>query len=591
MLDVTYKREYNNQWSGKIALRPKRRSDQKRNKPKKRISASESEIEMTIGEKIAVLRSLQKMSQENLAERLDVSRQSVSKWESGKNAPDLAILLKLADLFGITTDELLRDELPLAQTGIEPLFRPKESCNERLKYFGTDGFRGEANEVLTALHAFKIGRFLGWYYSSALCGRNEGHKTRVAVGKDTRLSSYMFEYALAAGLTSSGADAYMLHVTTTPSVSYVVRQDSMDCGVMISASHNPYSDNGIKLVNGMGEKMDDYTLSLVEKYIDGDLSEFGVEDDLPLAQRERIGKIIDWSAGRNRYVGFLISVAANSYKDLDIALDCANGASWAIAKSVFGALGARVHVINDEPDGLNINNKAGSTHISGLKKYVREHHCNAGYAFDGDADRCIAVDENGNELNGDHTVYVIAQMLRKQGLLKNDTVVATVMSNLGYFKALEEAGIKCIQTTVGDRFVHDAMIENDCSIGGEQTGHTIIRKYATTGDGILTAIMLTECMVGSKRPLSELASPVKMFPQTVKNVAVKNKSAAANDPEVVALLEKERAALGKNGRVILRESGTEPVVRVMVEAQTQKGCDVIASRIVNKIEELGYSKK
>ncbi len=547
---------------------------------------------MTLGEKIAVLRMGQRLSQEQLAEQLQVSRQSVSKWEAGKNAPDLRVIIALSELFSVTTDTLLRDELPLPPTYIEPLFHPKESVNYNLKYFGTDGFRGEANVALTADHAYKIGRFLAWYYASPLSGARENHKTRVVVGKDTRLSSYMFEYALVAGLTAGGADAYMLHVTTTPSVSYAVRQEDFDCGVMISASHNPYYDNGLKLVNARGEKMEDETLILAEKYLDGDLSDFRLEgDDLPAAKREKIGKIVDYAAGRNRYVGFLISTAANDYKKLHIALDCANGASWMIAPSVFTALGAKVSVINNTPDGLNINTGAGSTHIGALQKFVRMNGCDVGFAFDGDADRCIAVDEQGNIVNGDHTVFILAQMLRSKGLLKGNRVVATVMSNLGFFKALEAAGIGCIQTTVGDKFVHDAMAANDCSIGGEQTGHTIIRKYATTGDGILTAILLTERMVESKQPLSALAAPVKMYPQTVKNVTVKNKAAVTADPEVQRLLEEIRRELGNNGRILLRESGTEPVVRIMVESSSQKTCDAYAARVAELITNRGYAWK
>lgn len=548
---------------------------------------------MTLGEKISVLRTNLQLSQEQLAERLQVSRQSVSKWESGKNAPDLHIIPLLAELFGVTTDTLLREELPLAPTYIEPLFRPSESVNPKLKYFGTDGFRGEANKALTAEHAYKIGRFLGWYYTSPLSGaKNPNRRAKVVVGKDTRLSSYMFEYALVAGLTASGADAYMLHVTTTPSVSFAVRQNDFDCGVMISASHNPYVDNGIKLVNARGEKMEDETLLLAERYIDGDLAALHVEgEDLPLALRERIGRIVDYAAGRNRYVGFLISTAANSYKKLHIALDCANGAAWMIAPAVFTALGARVSVINDQPDGLNINDGAGSTHIGALQKFVRENGCDVGFAFDGDADRCIAVDETGGIVNGDHTVYVLAQALKSKGLLKGNRVVATVMSNLGFFKALEEAGIDCIQTTVGDKFVHDAMVANDCSIGGEQTGHTILRKYASTGDGILTAIMLTERIVEAKQPLSKLAEPVKMYPQTVKNVTVKNKAAVTADPAVNALLEELRRELGENGRILLRESGTEPVVRIMVESSSQKACDACAAKLADLIVSRGYAWK
>ena len=547
---------------------------------------------MTIGQKISSLRISLKLSQEQLAEKLDVSRQSVSKWESDKCTPEINIILKIATLFGITLDELLRDNIPLSQNVSEPFFTPRENVNYNLKYFGTDGFRGEANEVLNADHAYKIGRFLGWFYASSLSGNREAnHKTRVVIGKDTRRSSYMFEYSIVAGLTASGADVYMLHVTTTPSVSYVARQDNFDCGIMISASHNPYFDNGIKLINSMGEKMDDYTLFLAEKYIDGDLDELKLEKDIPYAKRENIGKIIDYASGRNRYVGYLISVAANSYKRLNIALDCANGASWMIAKSVFDALGAKTHIINAEPDGVNINFKAGSTHIEGLQKFVLENGCDVGFAFDGDADRCIAVSEKGEIVNGDHVVFILANFLRKKGLLKGNRVVSTVMSNLGLFKALGEAGIECIQTTVGDKYVHDAMLLNDCSIGGEQSGHTIIRKYASTGDGILTAIMLSECIVESKLPLSELAKPVKMFPQVVKNIKVSDKSAVTSNSEVCAELEKIREELKDSGRIILRESGTEPVVRVMVESEKLATCEALADRVINLIAKLGLSEQ
>lgn len=547
---------------------------------------------MTLGQKISILRTASQISQEQLAEKLNVSRQSISKWESDKSIPEINIILQLSNIFNITTDDLLRDEVPLAPTYTEPLFRPKESVNYSLKYFGTDGFRGEANSVLTADHAFKIGRFLGWYYSSSLSGNKElNHKTRIVIGKDTRRSSYMFEYSIVAGLTASGADAYMLHVTTTPSVAYVARQDNFDCGIMISASHNPFYDNGIKLINSLGEKMDDYTLSLIEKYIDGDLSGFDVEGDLPYAKRENIGKIIDYAAGRNRYVGYLISVAANSYKNLKIALDCANGSAWMIAKSVFDALGAKTYVINAEPDGTNINFRAGSTHIGTLRKYVKDNHLDVGFAFDGDADRCIAVDENGDIVNGDHIMYILAKSLRKKGNLKGDSIVATVMSNLGLFQALEEANIGCVQTTVGDKFVHDAMLENDYSIGGEQSGHIIIRKYASTGDGILTAIMLAECMVEYKKTLSQLAEPVKMFPQTVKNVVVKDKSAVTSDQRILDAVEEVSKTLGKTGRILLRESGTEPLIRVMVESNSQKSCDTYATKIIDLIISLGYSRQ
>ncbi len=545
---------------------------------------------MTLGQKISILRTAMKISQEQLSEKLEVSRQSVSKWESDKSIPEINIVLKLSNIFNISLDDLLKNEIPLAPTYTEPLFTPNEVVDYNFKYFGTDGFRGEAGTVLTADHAYKIGRFLGWYYSSSMSGNRDGHKTRIVMGKDTRRSSYMFEYAIAAGLSASGADVYMLHVTTTPSVSYVARQDNFDCGIMISASHNPFFDNGIKLINTYGEKMDDYTLSLVEKYMDGEVTEFGFDDDLPYATKENIGKIIDYSAGRNRYVGYLISVAANSYKELNIALDCANGSAWMIAKSVFDALGAKTHIINAQPDGVNINNNAGSTHIGNLRKFVKDNHCDVGFAFDGDADRCIAVDENGDIVNGDHAVFILAQMLRRKGLLKGDTVVATVMSNLGFFRACDKAGIKYIQTTVGDKYVHEAMTKNDCSVGGEQSGHTIIRKYASTGDGILTAIMLTECMVETKSTLSTLAAPVQMYPQTVKNIAVKDKSAVTGDEKVLAAVKEIGEELGDTGRILLRESGTEPVIRVMVECQSQKSCELYTEKMAKLIEELGYTK-
>lgn len=544
---------------------------------------------MTIGQKIAVLRTAMQISQEQLAEKLEVSRQSVSKWESDQSIPEVSKILQLSSLFNVTTDDLLRDEVPLAPTYTETLFRPKESVVFNGKYFGTDGFRGEANDKLTAMHAFKIGRFLGWYYSKSKSG---GHRARVVIGKDTRRSSYMLEYALVAGLTSSGADVYMLHVTTTPSVSYVVRQDMFDCGVMISASHNPYFDNGIKLINRAGEKMDDNTLALIEDYIDGNLKNLCIDgDDIPLATREKVGCVNDHVAGRNRYVGFLISVAANSYRSLKVALDCANGSSWMIARSVFSALGAEVHVINAEPDGVNINEQAGSTHIGVLRKYVRENQFDVGFAFDGDADRCIAVDENGNIVNGDHALFIIARRLRDKGLLPGNKVVTTIMSNMGLYKALDENGIGYIQTTVGDRYVHEAMMENNYYLGGEQSGHTIIRKYATTGDGILTAIMLLEEMVDRKTKLSDLASPVTMFPQSIRNVHVTDKSTVANDPQVLALVEEIGKELGKDGRILLRESGTEPVIRIMAESGSQKVCESYTAKVEELINSLGYCRK
>ena len=447
------------------------------------------------------------------------------------------------------------------------------------KYFGTDGFRGEAGVTLTSEHAYKIGRFLGWYYSDG--GK---HKVRAVIGKDTRRSSYMFEYAIVAGLTASGADAYMLHVTTTPSVSFAVSGDDFDCGIMISASHNPYYDNGIKLVNRRGEKMDDLTLGQVELYLDGKLEELGVTaPDLPFATGADLGQIVDYAAGRNRYIGYLISLSRYSFRPFRVGLDCANGSAWMIAKSVFDALGAKTHTINAHPDGLNINRNAGSTHIEVLKEYVRENRLDVGFAFDGDADRCIAVDENGQEVNGDHILYILAQSLRQNGELVNDTVVTTVMSNLGLYRALEAEGIRFEQTTVGDRYVYENMQQNGHCIGGEQSGHIILSKYATTGDGILTAIKLMEAIVSSKLPLSKLASPVKMLPQVTKNVRVSDKKAVRENAAVQAAVEALRERLGKNGRVLLRESGTEPVVRVMVESPTQQICEAGAGEIVDVI--------
>ena len=450
------------------------------------------------------------------------------------------------------------------------------------KYFGTDGFRGEANVTLNGLHAYKVGRFLGWYYGSDLAGFPvPGHKTKVVIGKDTRRSSYMFEYALAAGLTASGADAYIMHVTTTPSVSYITRLDDFDCGVMISASHNNFKDNGIKLVNRWGEKMDDETIALIEKYIDGDLSGFGVEgDDLPLATGRDIGQIIDHAAGRNRYVGYLISLATRSFKQLKVGLDCANGSSWMIAKSVFDALGAKTYVINNSPDGTNVNDGAGSTHIEGLQRFVRTNQLDVGFAFDGDADRCLAVDENGDVVTGDHILYIFAKSLSAKGQLTNNTVVATVMSNLGLFHALDEAGINYEKTTVGDRFVYECMLKNGHCVGGEQSGHIILSKYATTGDGILTAIKLTECMLEAKKKLSELAAPVKIYPQLLENVRVPDLEATASDPAVLARVDEINAELGGNGRVLLRKSGTEPLIRVMVEAKDEATCKRYVDEVV-----------
>ncbi len=453
------------------------------------------------------------------------------------------------------------------------------------KYFGTDGFRGEAGVTLTSEHAYRIGRFLGWYYSDH--GRK---KVRVAIGKDTRRSSYMVEYAIVAGLTASGADTYMLHVTTTPSVSYVVAGGDFDCGIMISASHNPFFDNGIKLVNRRGEKMDDETIGQIELYLDGKLGELSVDTaDLPFAVGEDLGRIVDYAAGRNRYIGYLISLSQYSFRPFRVGLDCANGSAWMIAKSVFEALGASVFVINASPDGININRGAGSTHIEALVDHVRENKLDVGFAFDGDADRCIAVDENGNVVNGDHILYILATELKKEGKLTNNTVVTTIMSNIGLYRALEEAGIDYAQTTVGDRYVYENMIQTGNCIGGEQSGHIILSKYATTGDGILTAIKLMEAIISTKLPLSKLAEPVKMFSQVLKNIRVPSKAAVRENTEIQALVEDIRTKLGNSGRILLRESGTEPVMRVMAEAETEQICEYYVDQILDRIRSLGLA--
>ena len=454
------------------------------------------------------------------------------------------------------------------------------------KYFGTDGFRGESNVVLTVNHAWKIGRFIGWYYTEL-----NNRPARIVIGKDTRRSSYMFEYAIAAGIAASGADAYLLHVTTTPSVSYVTRTERFDCGVMISASHNPYYDNGIKLVDCGGVKMDDETLRKIELYIDDDLRALGIDgDDLPLAHRDAIGRSIDYAAGRNRYIGYLISLASESFKDYRIGLDCANGSAWMIARSVFEALGAKTYVINAEPDGLNINREAGSTHIDGLRRFVVENGLDAGFAYDGDADRCIAVDEHGNEVNGDHIIYIFGKALHDAGHLPNNKVVTTVMSNMGLYRALREAGIEYEQTTVGDKYVYENMTQNGHVVGGEQSGHVILSKYATTGDGILTSIKLMETVVKKKTTLGKLAAPVVIFPQVTENIRVVDKKKVTGDARIRAAVDEVAAELGEGGRILLRESGTEPVVRVMVEAESEAECRACTSRIVDLVRSLGLDR-
>ncbi len=458
------------------------------------------------------------------------------------------------------------------------------------KYFGTDGFRGEANVQLTADHAYKVGRFIGWYYSEQK-KQTSGEPARIVIGKDTRRSSYMFEYALAAGITASGADAYLLHVTTTPSVAYVTRMDEFDCGVMISASHNPFHDNGIKLLNRNGEKMEESMLDLLETYLDGQLEISGEKmPELPFATGAQIGRTVDYVAGRNRYIGYLISLGKFSFKGVKVGLDCANGAAWSIAKGVFDALGAKTYVINAEPDGTNINNNAGSTHIENLQKFVVENQLDVGFAYDGDADRCLCVDEKGKVVTGDHILYILGNYMAEQGELDNNTVVTTIMSNLGLYKALEARGIDYAKTKVGDKYVYEYMVKNGCRLGGEQSGHIIVSKYATTGDGILTSLKLMEVMLEKKRAFSQLSEGLKIYPQVLKNVRVVSKPAAQNDPEVKAAVAAVEKRLGDSGRILVRESGTEPVIRVMVEADTQEICQACVDEVVDVICRQGHAR-
>ena len=464
------------------------------------------------------------------------------------------------------------------------------------RYFGTDGFRGEANVNLTADHAYEVGRFLGWYYNekrhrAAAEGLavKEG-PARIVIGKDTRRSSYMFEYALVAGLVASGADAYMLHVTTTPSVAYIARVDDFDCGIMISASHNPYYDNGIKLINDQGEKMDEETIALVEDWLDGKLEVFGQRwPTLPFARKEKIGCTVDYISGRNRYIGYLISLGMYSFRGVKVGLDCANGSSWNIAKAVFDALGADTYVINAEPNGLNINLNAGSTHIEGLQKFVVEKGLDVGFAYDGDADRCLCVDEKGNVVTGDHILYIYGRYMKERGKLVTNTVVTTVMSNFGLYKAFDELGIDYAKTKVGDKYVYEYMQQSGARIGGVQSGHIIFSKYASTGDGILTSLKIMEVMMARKAALSELAAPLKIYPQVLENVRVADKAAAQNDPDVQAAVEQVAAALGDTGRILVRESGTEPVLRVMVEAPDHALCEKHVADVVAVIREKGHA--
>ena len=448
------------------------------------------------------------------------------------------------------------------------------------KYFGTDGFRGEANVTLTVEDAYKVGRFLGWYYGQ----KTKADRCRVVIGKDTRRSSYMFEYSLVSGLTASGADVYLLHVTTTPSVSYVVRTEEFDCGIMISASHNPYYDNGIKVINGRGEKLEEETIEKIESYLDGEMGE------IPFAKRDAIGRTVDYAAGRNRYIGYLISLATRSFKNMRVGLDCANGSASAIAKNVFDALGAETHVINNTPDGLNINTNCGSTHIEGLQKYVVENHLDVGFAYDGDADRCLAVDSEGKLVDGDKILYVCGKYMKEQGTLVNNTVVTTVMSNFGLYKAFERDGISYEKTAVGDKYVYENMSQNGHCLGGEQSGHIIFSKHATTGDGIFTSLKLMEVILEKKETLAKLADEVQIYPQVLKNVRVKDKEAAQADRDVQAEVQKVSDALGDTGRILVRPSGTEPLIRVMVEAPTDEICGKYVAQVVEMIEKKGLAE-
>ena len=458
------------------------------------------------------------------------------------------------------------------------------------KYFGTDGFRGEANVTLTAEHAFKVGRFLGWYYNRLRTENGLEGPARIVIGKDTRRSSYMFEYSLVGGLVASGADAYLLHVTTTPSVAYVARTDQFDCGIMISASHNPYYDNGIKLINGSGEKMDESVIALVEQYLDGNLEAFGESwAELSLAHRDQIGCTVDYVAGRNRYIGYLISLGLYSFKGMKVGLDCANGAAWNIAKSVFDALGAKTYVINADPNGCNINENAGSTHMENLQRFVVENGLDVGFAFDGDADRCLCVDEKGNIVTGDHILYIYGRYMKERGKLLNNTVVTTVMSNFGLYKAFDELGIEYAKTAVGDKYVYEYMTKTGCRFGGEQSGHIIFSKYASTGDGILTSLKMMEVMMAKKKTLSQLCEGLTIYPQVLKNVKVTDKRAAQDDPAVQAAIAEVAEKLGTSGRILVRESGTEPLVRVMVEAPTQAECQEYVDAVVNTIIAGGYA--
>ena len=538
---------------------------------------------MKLGEKISKLRLSQNISQEELADQLEVSRQSVSKWEMDQALPQIDKVLKICEIFSVSADELLRENVELK------VF----NSGAKNKYFGTDGFRGEANIGLNSNHAYKVGRFLGWYYGKLLIEKGKiGIRPRVIIGKDTRRSSYMLEYSIAAGLSASGADVYMLHVTTTPSISYITRLEEFDCGIMITASHNPYYDNGIKVINQYGEKLDDETISLIESYLDGDMKRLGLSGgDIPFAIKDKIGCIVDYFAGRNRYIAYLISLASHSYKNFKIGLDCANGSSWMIAKAVFSALGAQVEAVAVEPNGLNINEGCGSTHIKNLQKLVKEKHLDFGFAFDGDCDRCFAVDENGEVVNGDKILYILAKRLKKRGMLNKNTVVSTVMSNSALIQGLDKLGIKSAQTSVGDKYVYESMLNNDYSLGGEESGHIILKKYATTGDGLLTAIMITEEICDSKFSLSKLHKDLVLYPQYLLNIKVQDKKKVLSDLMIKAAIKEIQDTIGNNGKVLFRASGTEQVVRIMIEYNDIKLCKEYAEKIKSIIVERGYANE
>lgn len=458
------------------------------------------------------------------------------------------------------------------------------------KYFGTDGFRGESNKTLTADHAYKVGRFLGWYFNTLKQQRGDEEHAKIVIGKDTRRSCYMFEYMLSGGIVASGGDVYLMHVTTTPSVAYISHVDDFDCGIMITASHNPYYDNGIKIINKYGEKMEESVLKLCEDYIDGKLECFGQKwEELPFATRHDIGKMVDYSSGRNRYIGYLISLSKYSFKDMRVGLDCANGTSWNIARAVFEALGAKTYVINADPNGFNVNENAGSTHIEGLQKLVLDKGLDVGFAFDGDADRCLAVDEKGHVVTGDHILYIYGKYMKERGKLITNTVVATVMSNYGLFKALEEEGIESVKTKVGDKYVHDYMIEHGCRLGGEVSGHIIFSKYASSGDGILTAIKIMEVMLATKKKLSALTSGMTLYPQALANVHVADKTLVMEDEDILSAISSITSKLEGNGRILVRESGTEPLIRVMVEAESEDTCKRYVEEIVELLKKKGYT--